>query len=604
MSAEKTNHAIPVRKDVPVTDTWDLAALYASESEWEGEFNLLKTAVDEAPAYRGTLGSSAQALLSVLRWLAKTSLIAERVLHYAFLCHASDGGDAQNQRRRGMASQAQTAFAAAISYVDPEIQAIDETQLRQWIAQPDFSDYRVMIEKLIRFKPHVLSENEERILALQSEVGANSHGTFGALTNVDFDFGTIETPEGTMPLTQSTYSTFLQNRNRELREKAYRQFYGVYDNHKNTLASLYDGSVKQDIFRSKVRAYPDSRAMFLFPDRVDSSVYDNLITAVHEALPLLHRYYDIRRRMLKLEKLAHYDAYVPLVEGVDVHHAYDDAVKVCCEALSPLGEDYVSTIRSGLTTERWVDRYENKGKRSGAFSAGSYSTKPYILLNYKEDVLRDVFTMIHEGGHSMHSYYSVRNNPYPSYDYTIFEAEVASTFNEQLLADYLFKKAENKAMAAYVVGKQIDDIVATLFRQTMFAEYEMLMHRQVEQGEPITVESLRSTYRGLLEKYFGPEVELLPQSDLEGMRIPHFYTAFYVYKYATGLSASIALADKVMHGNTVDRDRYLAFLKSGGSTYPIDSLKTAGVDMSTPEPVRNATRKFGELLDQFEKLMA
>ncbi|PKL12268.1 MAG: oligoendopeptidase F [Spirochaetae bacterium HGW-Spirochaetae-8] len=604
MSVEKNTHTIPARKDVPVSDTWDLAAMYASESEWESDFNLLKASVEEAATYRGTLGSSSQALLSALKWLAKTSLVAERVLHYAFLCHAADGGDPQNQRRRGMASQVQTTFAAAISFVDPEIQSIDESLLRRWIAQPEFADFQVMIEKLIRFKPHVLLENEERILALQSEVGANSHGTFGALTNVDFDFGTIETPEGTLPLTQSTYSSFMQNRDRKLREKAYRQFYAVYDNHKNTLASLYDGSVKQDIFRSKVRSYADSRSMFLFPDRVDGSVYDNLIAAVHEALPLLHRYYDIRRRMLKLDKLAHYDAYVPLVEGVDVHHPYEEAVRLCCEALAPLGADYVHTIRDGLTTERWVDRYENKGKRSGAFSAGSYSTKPYILLNYKEDVLRDVFTMIHEGGHSMHSYYSVRNNPYPSYDYTIFEAEVASTFNEQLLADYLFKKAESKAMAAYVVGKQIDDIVATLFRQTMFAEYEMLIHRQVEQGEPITVESLRSTYRSLLETYFGPEVELLAESDLEGMRIPHFYTAFYVYKYATGLSASIALADKVMHGTSVDRDRYLDFLKSGGSTYPIDSLKTAGVDMSTPEPVRNATRKFGELLDQFENLMA
>ena len=604
MSVEKNAHSIPLRKEVPLADTWDLGSLYSTEAAWEADYNQLKTSVSEAEKYRGTLGIDAGSLLKALNWLFEKSLLAERVLHYAFLCHAADGSDSANQRRRGMASQVQTAFAAAVSFIDPEIQAIDDTTIRQWIQTPEFNDYRVMVEKLLRFKPHVLSENEERIMALQSEVGGNTHGTFGALTNVDFDFGTIDTVEGEIPLTQSTYSSFMQNRDRELREKAYKQFYRVYDNHKNTLASLYDGSVKQDIFRAKVRSYPDARSMFLFPDRVENSVYDNLIASVHEALPLLHRYYDIRRKMLKIDRMAHYDAYVPLVDGVNVKHTYEEAVDLCCEALAPLGSEYVETLRSGLTDGRWVDRYENKGKRSGAFSAGSFSSKPYILLNYKDDVLRDVFTMIHEGGHSMHSYYSVRNNPYPSYDYTIFEAEVASTFNEQLLADYLFKKADNNSMAAYVVSKQLDDIVATLFRQTMFAEYEMLVHQMVEQGEPITVDSLRATYRKLLETYFGPDVDLLPESDLEGMRIPHFYTAFYVYKYATGLSASIALADKVMHGTLEDRDRYLAFLKSGGSMYPIESLKTAGVDMSSPEPVRNATRQFGLLLDRFESLMS
>ncbi|MDD5076565.1 MAG: oligoendopeptidase F, partial [Sphaerochaetaceae bacterium] len=431
-----------------------------------------------------------------------------------------------------------------------------------------------------------------------------AQNTFGALTNVDFDFGTITTLDGEMPLTQSTFSSFMQNRNRELRKKAYVQFYDVYDKHKNAIASLYEASVKQDIFLSKVRNYSDSRSMFLFPDRVDPSVYDNLIASVHEAFPLLHRYYDIRRKMLGLDKLAHYDVYVPLVEGVEVHHGYEEAVNIIVEALAPLRSQYVQIIKTGLTEERWVDRYENKGKRAGAFSSGGYGGKPYILMNYKEDVLRDVFTLAHEGGHSMHSYFSARNNPYASYDYTIFEAEVASTFNEHLLADYLLKKADSTDMKAFILNKQLDDIVATLFRQTMFAEFEKLVHEQVESGEPITVDSLRKTYRGLLESYFGPEVELLEESDLEGLRIPHFYRAFYVYKYATGISASMALAEKVMRGDASDRDRYLEFLKSGGSTYPIDSLRKAGVDMSKPEPVRLATKRFGDLLDRFEQLSA
>jgi oligoendopeptidase F len=332
-------------------------------------------------------------------------------------------------------------------------------------------------------------------------------------------------------------------------------------------------------------------------------VYDNLINAVHEALPQLHRYYALRRKLLGLKELAHYDVYVPLVEGVTVRHSYEEAVDVICEALAPLGDSYVATLKNGLTNERWVDRYENKGKRSGAFSSGIFSGYPYIMMNYKEDVLRDVFTLAHEGGHSMHSYHSSRNNPYPSYDYTIFEAEVASTFNEQLLADHLLKNAQSKEMQAYILGKQIDDVVATLYRQTMFAEFELLVHRQAEQGEPNTLSSLRTTYRNLLETYFGPEVKLLKTSDLEGLRIPHFYRAFYVYKYATGISAAITLADKVLHGTIEDRDRYLEFLKSGGSRYPMDALKVAGVDMTTEEPVRKALESFASLLDRFEQLM-
>jgi oligoendopeptidase F len=304
-----------------------------------------------------------------------------------------------------------------------------------------------------------------------------------------------------------------------------------------------------------------------------------------------------------VDKLTHYDVYVPIVKGITVKHSYEEAVDVIGKALSPLGKDYVKTLQEGLTAARWVDRYENKGKRSGAFSSGIYSGYPYIMMNYKEDVLRDVFTLAHEGGHSMHSYYSARNNPFPSYDYTIFEAEVASTFNEQLLADYLVSHAESKEMVAYVLGKQIDDVVATLFRQTMFAEFEMLVHQQAEQGEPNTVASLRSTYRKLMEQYFGPNVKLFSLSDLEGLRIPHFYRAFYVYKYATGISAAITLAEKVLKGNEEDKNRYLEFLKSGGSRYPMDSLRLAGVDMSTPEPVEKALDTFTGLLDKFEALM-
>jgi len=603
MSAERNTTVILDRKDVPVEDTWDLTALYENDEAWETDCKWIEHEMDESARFQGKIGGSPASLLNVLNWLSKVGQKVERVMQYAFLHHATDGGDPVNQRRQSLAHQLMTRFSAATSFIEPEILAIDSNSISSWIEKPEFEEHRIMVEKMLRFKPHVLSADEERIMALQGEIGGKAQEVFGVLTNVDLDFGHIITNEGKIPLTQGTYAYLLQNPDRKVRERTYRKFYGVFDSHKQTLASLYDTSVKQDLFRAKVRSYPDSLSMFLFPDNVETSVYDNLISAVHEALPQLHRYYALRRKLLGLKELAHYDVYVPLVEGVTVRHSYEEAVDVICEALAPLGDSYVATLKNGLTNERWVDRYENKGKRSGAFSSGIFSGYPYIMMNYKEDVLRDVFTLAHEGGHSMHSYHSSRNNPYPSYDYTIFEAEVASTFNEQLLADHLLKNAQSKEMQAYILGKQIDDVVATLYRQTMFAEFELLVHRQAEQGEPNTLSSLRTTYRNLLETYFGPEVKLLKTSDLEGLRIPHFYRAFYVYKYATGISAAITLADKVLHGTIEDRDRYLEFLKSGGSRYPMDALKVAGVDMTTEEPVRKALESFASLLDRFEQLM-
>jgi oligoendopeptidase F len=603
MSAERNTTVILDRKDVPVEDTWDLTALYENDEAWETDCKWIEHEMDESARFQGKIGGSPASLLNVLNWLSKVGQKVERVMQYAFLHHATDGGDPVNQRRQSLAHQLMTRFSAATSFIEPEILAIDSKSISSWIEKPEFEEHRIMVEKMLRFKPHVLSADEERIMALQGEIGGKAQEVFGVLTNVDLDFGHIITNEGKIPLTQGTYAYLLQNPDRKVRERTYRKFYGVFDSHKQTLASLYDTSVKQDLFRAKVRSYPDSLSMFLFPDNVETSVYDNLISAVHEALPQLHRYYALRRKLLGLKELAHYDVYVPLVEGVTVRHSYEEAVDVICEALAPLGDSYVATLKNGLTNERWVDRYENKGKRSGAFSSGIFSGYPYIMMNYKEDVLRDVFTLAHEGGHSMHSYHSSRNNPYPSYDYTIFEAEVASTFNEQLLADHLLKNAQSKEMQAYILGKQIDDVVATLYRQTMFAEFELLVHRQAEQGEPNTLSSLRTTYRNLLETYFGPEVKLLKTSDLEGLRIPHFYRAFYVYKYATGISAAITLADKVLHGTIEDRDRYLEFLKSGGSRYPMDALKVAGVDMTTEEPVRKALESFASLLDRFEQLM-
>ncbi|HHU88286.1 MAG: oligoendopeptidase F [Sphaerochaetaceae bacterium] len=600
MSAEKR---IPLREEVALGDTWDLTHLYKSDEEWESDLKRVEGLIDEVVKFRGTLKESPSNFLALLKLIDQVGILIESISQYSFLLHAGDGSNSQNQRRQGLAMQLYTNFSSQTSFLNPEILSIDTEVINSWLEREEFKDYRVMVEKMLRYKPHVLTADEEKILALQGEVGRKSQDAFNTLTNVDFDFGSIITPEGKIPLTQSTFGYLLQSKDRKIRERAYRKFYGVFDKHKHTLAVLYEASVKQDIFGTKVRSYEDSRSKALFPDKVDVAVYDNLVSEVHNALPSLHRYYELRRRLLGVNKLAHYDVYVPLVGDIEVKHTYEEAVDVIVNAMAPLGEEYVSTIGKGLTTDRWVDRYENRGKRSGAFSSGTFSGPPYILMNYKEDVLRDVFTLAHEGGHSMHSYYSSANNPFSSYDYTIFEAEVASTFNEQLLADYMIKEAKEKELVAYILGKQIDDVVATLYRQTMFAEFEHLCHVKAEGGEPLTLDLLRSTYRGLLEQYFGPEVTLLKVSDLEGLRIPHFYRAFYVYKYATGISAAITLSEKVLNGGVKERDDYLNFLKSGGSRYPIEALKLAGVDMESPEPIKKALDTFSTLLDRFEALL-
>ena len=593
---------IPLRKDVPAKDKWDLSTLFKSDDDWEKALTSILPMAEEIENCKGKVGQSADTFLHTLSLLSKMEQTSEIVGSYAFLLSAGDAGDSANQEKKSRYLMAATAAEAKISFLIPEIQSIDEESVRQWIATPAFDDYRVWVTKLLRMKNHILSEKEEKILALQNESSQTPDKAFSMLTDVDMDFGTITTPEGEIPLTHSTFSLLLQNQDIEIRKKTYQQFYGVFEKHKNTIATLYEGSVNQDIFEARVREYKSAREKALYPDKVPLSVYDNLIKAVRESLPVVHRYYELRRKVLKLDTLHHYDVYVPLVHSVKKHTSYEEAVEIIRNALAPLGQEYVNTLCTGLVNG-WVDRYENKGKDSGAFSAGSYTGYPYILLNYKEDVLRDVYTMAHEGGHSMHSHYSSSSNPFMQYNYTIFEAEVASTFNEQLVFQYLLKNADSKEMKAYLLSERASDILATLYRQTMFAEFELKTHEFVESGTPLTVDLLRSTYRKLLEDYFGPKVELLEMSDLEGLRIPHFYRAFYVYKYATGISASLALAKRVTEGGEKEKEDYFTFLKSGGSRYPIEALKVAGVDMESPEPVRSALKTFENLVDELESLL-
>lgn len=593
-----------LRSEIPDSDKWDLSALFTDEKAWEKAYKDLEAKIPLISRYKGTLGDSPRALKACLDFtIGELDLLEERMGYYAMLRKEEDVAlDASVDRNNRYIALA-TRISAAGSYIHPEIQAIPAETMKEFLESEELKDYRIFLKKLLKFQEHTLSEKEETLLAQQAEFASTAQKTFSALTNADMEFGTIKTSNGEIPLTQSTYSMVLLDKDRSVREKGFKQFYSVFETHKNTLAELYQGSVQRDIFSTRVRGYSSSRARALFPDDVPETVYDNLVSTIRDNLPLLHRYYGLRKKKLGLKELKHYDVYVSLIDSDQKGYPYDEGVDILTQAFQPLGQDYVDTIKEGLLGS-WVDRYENKGKRSGAFSAGSYTGEPYILMNYNKEDLRHLFTLAHEGGHSMHSWYSVRNNPFQNYNYTIFEAEVASTFNEQLLAHWLLKnRAESPEMRAYLIGKQLDDTVATIFRQTMFAQFEHQAHRIIEEGGALTLDKIRSTYRGMLTDFFGPEMQLDEVSDLEGLRIPHFYRAYYVYKYATGLSAAIALSRRVLEGGEQERQDYLSFLKSGGSRYPLESLKLAGVDMSQPAPIQSAMDHFKGLLDEFTQLI-
>jgi len=593
---------IPLRREIAGGDTWDLSKLFPNDEEWNKSLAEFEKMTEKIPSFQGTLGKSAVHLADYLDFSCGLNLLGERLGNYAFLRQSEDEGASAARTMVGKITMAGAKAGAASSWDNPEILAIPEKDMQAFLSHERLTDHRISLKKILRYRPYILSDKEERIIALHSEGEGAIHDAFSVLTNVDFNFGMIDTPEGKRPLSQSTFSVFMESDNRDLRRRAYQTFYNCFEAHKTVIASLYSGSVKQDVIHARIRGYPSARAASLFGNDVSETVYDNLISAVSGKLDILHRYYNLRKRALKLQELRHYDVYAPLVSAAKKTTSWNEAVDLVSGALSPLGDEYVSVLRGGLLG-RWADRYENKGKRSGAFSAGSFTGDPYILMNYKEDSIRDVFTLAHEGGHSMHSWYSARNNPFPHYNYTIFEAEVASTFNEELLFRYLEKNADSKELRLYLVNKHADDLLATLYRQTMFAEYEKITHELEEGGTPLTVELLRGEYRKLLKKYFGPEMALEEASDLEGLRIPHFYNAFYVYKYATGVSAALALADRVLSGGEKERQDYFTFLKSGGSRFPIESLKVAGVDMSSPEPVYAACGVFGKLVDELEKML-
>ena len=583
-------------------DTWDLTPLYRTPEAWAEDFARLQREYPGIAAFRGRVGESAEALRDALECDKTISRLIERLHHYASLRGAEDASDAANLARQGQFENLLTKIGEASSFVVPEIQAIDDAAFARFLKSDALSEWRVRLEKIRRLKPHTLSASEERLLALGHSAMTGHDETFSQLTNVDMKFGMLADETGTeRELSQSSFSSFLVKRDAPLRARAFKQFYAEFDDHKFTCASTLANSVKADVFHARARNYPSALEAALFDDDVPGSVYDNLIASVRANLAPLFRYYELRKRVLKLDEIHHYDTYVPMVPGIDVNTGWDDAVSKVIAALAPLGDEYCRTLADGLSAGRWCDRYESKGKRSGAFSSSSYGNPPYILMNYKADVFSDVYTLAHEAGHSMHTWYAQRTQPFQDYNYPIFLAEVASTFNEELLTHHFLAGTSDPMMRAYLINRQLDDIRGTVYRQTMFAEFEKIIHAMEEAGEPLTLDTFRQAYRGLLDAYFGPGFVIDPELELECFRIPHFYSAFYVYKYSTGLSAAVALSQQVLE--TGDAARYLGFLESGGSKFPIPTLKDAGVDMSNPAPVEATLRLFAQRVGELEQLL-
>ncbi len=591
---------IPERNSIAEMHRWDLTPLYASDGAWESHYGKIEMKLTLYDSYRGRLHESAALLREAVEFDLDVSRSLEKLYTFA---HLRSDEDKSNQHYLGFHQRAMNLYTRASelsSYMTPEIQAIPDDVIAGFLADPSMARYRFYFEKILRYKPHTLSIEIEQIIAMSGDMSHAASEIFSQLDNADITFGHITDESGKeVELSHGNFSSFLQNQDREIRKKAFFQYYKSYDSHKNTIAAALHYSNKRDRFYSRVRNFENCRRSALFSDNVQDEVYDNLVGTVRKNLSPLFRYLDFRKTTLGLDDLHFYDTYVPIVKDTAFSMPYEEAVDTCVKALAVLGGEYTGTMEKGLLGG-WVDRYENRGKRSGAYSSGCYDSPPYILMNYRDDNINSLYTLIHEAGHSMHSWYSNRHQPYMYHDYTIFVAEVASTFNEALLSAHLLGRySGDSRMKAYILNREIDNIRATLFRQCMFAEFEKLSHRAVEENRPLTLEVMRDMYRELLQAYFGDSLSIDEELTLECLRIPHFYSSFYVYKYATGISAAIALSRKVIAEGGPARDAYIKFLTLGGSGYPLDELRTAGIDMSRPEPVEEAIAYFGSLVDQF-----
>lgn len=591
--------ALQTRAEANKEYTWDFSGIFPSDEAWEAAYEKADKGIDKIPALAGTLGQSAESMKTALDLITAVSQEVELVYLYASLHLSTDNGDPKFQAMAGRATNLYVKFSTAVSFLEPEIVSIDEKKLAEMMQAPGLATYRHMVEDAARAKKYTLDAHAEKMLAMLSDAAGTASDCFGKLESVDMTFPDIQNEQGeTVTLTHGNFGVFRESKNPEIRKKSFEAYFGEFKRYINTFAAMYAGNVKMDNYYTRVRGYASTCERALFADNVPVSVYDKLVEAVHAGLPTMRRYLDLRRRVLGLDELNMYDLYCPMVADADMKVPYEEAQKMVLEATKPLGEEYGSLLRRAFS-EHWVDVYENKGKTTGAFSCGVYGVHPFVLLNYS-DKLDDAFTLAHELGHSMHSWFSDTTQDFANHDYRIMVAEVASTVNEVLLSKYLLKTETDPKKRAYILNHFLEGFRTTVFRQTLFAEFERQAHDAEMNGTPLTAETLNGIYRKLNELYYDGAV-INELQDIEWARIPHFYNAFYVYKYATGFCSAVAIADRILnHDGAKD---YLHFLSTGGSDYPLEELKLTGVDLTKPDTVRNALKEFDSALTELEELL-
>ncbi|MBN2546394.1 MAG: oligoendopeptidase F [Spirochaetes bacterium] len=590
------------RSEVDKNDKWNIEALFENDEKWQNEYNLLKNEIKNIIRFKGKLKESEKNILDMLEYSVEIARRIDKLYTYAHMKHDEDIKNDIYKSQYDIAINLYTDFSEISSYIEPELLSIDDEIMKKYLESKVLEKYKFYLEKIIRTKNHTLSENEEKLLSMVSNALTASYDAFKALSDGDIKFEDIVNSKNEkLPLTHSNYQVYIISRDREIREKAFRQYHEKFNEYPATMASLLYGKIKEHVFYSKARNFMSTLEASMFYKNIDTSVYLNLIETVRKKIKVLHEYLKYRKEKMKVNELHLYDLYVPFIDAEEFKINYDKAAAMVLDSITVLGDEYKNVLSDGLKKYRWVDRYENENKRSGAYSTGCYDSMPYILMNYNE-TLNSVRTLAHEAGHSMHTYYSNKYQQPIYSQYPIFVAEVASTFNEELLNTHLITNAKNKKEKAYLINSRLEEIRATLFRQTMFAEFELIIHQLVENNTPLTFQLLKKEYKKLNEFYFGNEVIIDNEIEIEWARIPHFYYNYYVYQYATGISASIALFKRVLNGGESEKNDYLNFLKSGSSKFPIDILKNAGVDMTTDKPVDDAINYFEELLNQLINL--
>ena len=590
------------REEINEEFKWKMEDVYQNESDWENDKNRVTGLFEELKRKKGTITKDYESFKSTISLMNELEIITERVYFYANQKFHEDLGNGKYQKMSDEASELLNNFCAASSFVEPEFLDAREEVVNNYLDNEDMKEYKHYFHDLFRQKEHILSSEKEEILAMTQNFSNGSYDIFSVFNNVDLKFGKVKDADGKeILLTHGNYSTFMESEDRKVRCQAFKALYKPYKDFKNTVAAVYINKLKKDSFYSKVRKYTSSRQMYLDGNNIPEKVYDNLVKVVDENLDKLHKYISLRKKVFGYDEVHMYDVYAPMVKDVNKHIEYEEAKEIVLKGLEPLGDEYLELLREGFDN-RWIDVYENEGKRSGAYSWSTYGIHPYVLLNYQPD-LNSVFTLAHEMGHALHSYYSNSNQTYTNAQYKIFVAEVASICNESLLIHYLINNAEDKQEKAFLINHFLEQFRTTLFRQTMFAEFEMLVHSMADRGEALNSDVLCEIYGDLNRKYFGEDIIIDDEIKMEWARIPHFYTSFYVYQYATGFSAAIALSKKIMEEGEPAVEKYKKFLKSGCSDYPIEILKAAGVDLSEETPLANAMDMFGGLLDEFEKLI-